>query len=193
MRRTSPADEASSYGPAQLAVRFGISVACLLGTSLILSHLFKSELEDLSRLFFDRFGAFGAAVGTWLADGFNFPVPPQAYMLLAEANGTVGEVFPAIAAGSLAGGVSGYLVAPVLMRFAWVRALVERSQSRVDVLCGEKWMMTSFLLSLSPIAFSWLCYSAALYRVPKRTFSCICLLRIPKLALYQQLVSWGWS
>lgn len=193
MRRTSPADEALSYGPAQLAVRFGISVACLLGASLILSHLFKSELEDLSRLFFDRFGAFGAAVGTWLADGFNFPVPPQAYMLLAEANGTVGKVFPAIAAGSLAGGVSGYLVAPVLMRFAWVRALVERTQSRVDALSEKRWMTTSLLLSLSPIAFSWLCYCAALYRVKKRTFACICLLRIPKLALYQQLISWGWS
>lgn len=185
--------EPPPYGAGQLAVRLAIAVGSLFLASVALSQLFKPELESLSRFFYDKFGAFGAALGTWLADGFNFPVPPQAYMLLAEANGVVLEVFPAIAAGSIAGGVSGYLVAPVLTRFAWVRAWVERTESKVSGFCEERWVTASLLLSLSPIAFSWLCYSAALYRVPRRIFALLCLLRIPKLALYQQLISWGWS
>jgi len=188
-----PSSETHPYGAGQLAARLGVSLAGLLLLSLILSQLFKTELEGLARLFYDRFGSGGALVGTWLADGFSFPVPPQAYMLLAEANGAGLETLPAIVLGSLAGGVSGYLVAPVLMRFGWVRAWVRRSESKVTAFCERRWVMTTFLLSASPLAFSWLCYSAALYRVPKRNLALLCLLRIPKLALYQQLISWGWS
>lgn len=187
-----PTSPTSSYG-AGLGARLFLTFVALLLTSVILSHLFKAELEGIAHLFHDKFGSAGALIGTWLADGFSFPVPPQAYMLLAEANGTRSEVFPAIAAGSLIGGLSGYSVAPVLMRLGWVRAWVRRTESKVTALCGERWVSMSLLLSLSPLAFSWLCYSAALYRVPKRTVVLLCLLRIPKLALYQQLISWGWS
>jgi len=185
--------ETGSYSAAQLAARLMLSMGLLVLVSVSLSHWFKPELERLSHDFYNHFGAWGAAVGTWLADGFGFPVPPQAYMMLAEAHGAVRRIFPAIVLGSLAGGVSGYLVAPVLTRIAWISALIERTQPKVKQVYDRGWILASVLLSLSPIAFSWLCYSAALYRVPRRALGLLCLLRVPKLFAYQQLISWGWS
>lgn len=185
--------ETHGYSAGQLALRLVVTLGLLVALSVGLSHWFKPEFERLSRQFYEQFGPWGAAVGTWLADGFNFPIPPQAYMLLAAAHGTTARVFPAIVVGSLVGGVSGYLIAPVLNRFAWVAAMIERTQGKVKQLLEDRWVLGSVLVSLTPIAFSWLCYSAALYKVPRRTFALLCLLRIPKLALYQQLILWGWS
>jgi membrane protein YqaA with SNARE-associated domain len=185
--------ETSSFSARQLGTRLFLTLAALVLLSVGLSHWFKPQLEGLSRRFYEEFGVVGPAIGTWLADGFNFPIPPQAYMLLAEARGATAEVFPAIVIGSLLGGVSGYLVAPVLLKFHWVRAIVERTEGKVRALCDDRWVVTTLLLSVSPIAFSWLCYSASMYRVPRRTFALLCLMRIPKLAVYQQLISWGWS
>lgn len=185
--------ETRSYSAGQLATRLGATLSVLLLSSVGLSQFFKSELQAVAGAFYARFGAWGAAFGTWLADGLNSPIPPQAYMLLAEAHGASREVFPAIVAGSLLGGITGYLVAPVLMRLGWIRSLIERSEPKVRGLCDRRWLLSGCLLGLSPIPFSWLCYSAALYRVPLRTFAVLCLTRVPKLMLYQLLISWGWS
>jgi hypothetical protein len=184
---------ATSPRPSHLALRLGLVVLGLLSASFVLSRLFKSELQDVARLFYDGLGTWGAGVGSFLADGFSFPVPPQAYMLLAEANGDVLRVFPAIVIGSLAGGAAGYLAAPRLLHFGWVRAWVERTESKVSAFCGDRWFMTTLVAGLTPIAFSWLCYSAALYKRPRRVLVLLCALRIPKLAMYQLLISWGWS
>lgn len=181
------------YGAGQLAARMGATLVALVLLSVGLSHFLKRQLEDVAGWFYDQFGAWGAAIGTWLADGFNAPVPPQAYMLLAEANGASREVFPAIVAGSMVGGITGFLVAPVLMRFGWIRALIERTRPKVERLFDRRWVLSACVLSITPVPFSWLCYSAALYRVPLRTLGLLCLLRIPKLAVYQLLISWGWS
>jgi membrane protein YqaA with SNARE-associated domain len=185
--------ETQSYGPGQLAARLGATLASLLLLSLGLSHFLKPQLQGLASEFYERFGVWGAALGTWLADGLNSPIPPQAYMLLAEAHGASREVFPAIVAGSLLGGITGYLIAPLLMRFGWVRALIERTKPKVRSLCDRRWILSGCLLSVSPIPFSWLCYSASLYRVPLRTLALLCLMRVPKLLVYQLLISWGWS
>lgn len=193
MQAPSVENERESYSAAQLAARLMLSMGLLLAASVSLSHWLKPELERVSREFYENFGVWGAALGTWLADGFNFPVPPQAYMLLAEAHGAVRQVLPAIVLGSLAGGVSGYLVAPILTRIVWISAFIERTQPRVRKFYDRGWIVASLLLSLSPIAFSWLCYCAALYRLPRRALGLLCLLRIPKLMAYQQLISWGWS
>ncbi len=193
MQAPNAGSETQSLNVVQLAARLGASLALLLLLSLALSHWLKPQLQSLAKQFYERFGAWGAAFGTWLADGFNFPIPPQAYMLLAEAHGAARQVLPAIVLGSLAGGVSGYAAAPVLMRLGWVRSFVERTRDKVQGLFERRWLVASLVLSVSPIAFSWLCYSAALYRVPRRTFAVLCLLRVPKLVVYQQLISWGWS
>ncbi len=193
MQGSKANSETHSYDTGQLAFRFGVSLALLMGLTLAASHWFKPELEELSRQFYDRFGGWGAALGTWLADGFTFPVPPQAYMLLAEAHGATWKVFPWIVAGSLAGGVSGYVVAPLLTRIAWVAAAIERTEPKVKAFLGKSWVLSGVLLGISPIAFSWLCYSSALYRLPRRVFALLCVLRVPKLLVYQLLVSWGWS
>lgn len=183
----------TQYGAGQLAARLGATLASLLVASFALSHFLKPQLQRVASEFYDRFGPWGAGVGTWLADGFNAPIPPQAYMLLAEANGAGTEVFPAVVAGSLVGGITGYLVAPMLMRFAWIRALIERTQPKVQALCDRRWIMSGLVLGVSPVPFSWLCYSASLYRVPLRTLGLLCLLRVPKLFVYQLLITWGWS
>lgn len=170
--------------------------AALLGVFLgtvALGHLLQDELQGLSKWVVERIGMVGMTVGTWLADGFCFPIPPQAYMVMAEASGSsVPVAFAFIALGSLLGGASAYAVAPQLNRIRFVSQAIERSAPRLHRLSGDNWLRGVFIISLTPIAFSWLCYAAALYRVPRRAFLLLCVLRLPKLLLFQLIVSFGW-
>lgn len=174
-------------------VRGGASLLLLLLGVWALGIWLEEELRWLGGQFVARFGLWGMMFGTWLADGFCFPVPPQFYMLMALTGG-VSQVVAllAIAAGSMLGGITGYLLAPQLARWGWIARAVQRTRPLLHRLSGEGWLRGVALVSVTPFAFSWLCYASGLYRLPKRALLLICLLRLPKLFLYQWLVRWGW-
>ena len=189
-----PESSGREYSATQLVVRMAAGLLGVFLVTLVLGHGLQSELESLSKWAIDKVGLLGMTVGTWLADGFMFPIPPQAYMVMAEASGvSVTLAFLFIAVGSMLGGVSGYLVAPQLARIDFVSQAIERSAPRLRKLSGDNWLRGVAIISLTPVAFSWLCYAAALYRVPRRAFALLCLLRIPKLVLFQLIVSFGWN
>jgi uncharacterized membrane protein YdjX (TVP38/TMEM64 family) len=49
------------------------------------------------------------------------------------------------------------------------------------------------LISITPVAFSVVCYVSGLYRLGTRPFLLVLALRLPKLLIYYQLVKLGWS
>lgn len=185
--------EAAPGETLRLLLRGALGLLLLLGSVWALGALFDQELQWIGQTFVKRFGLWGMALGTWLADGFNFPVPPQFYMLMAITSGTSQvKAFVAIAVGSVFGGVSAYCLAPQLSRWARIERAVRRSRPTLHRFSGEGWVRGVVVLSATPFAFSWLCYAAGLYHLPKRAFVLICLLRLPKLLLYQWLVNLGW-
>jgi membrane protein YqaA with SNARE-associated domain len=178
-----------------VALRIVLGLLVLLGGVILLVHSFRPELENIGRTFVGHFGLLGMALGTFIADGFHFPVAPQFYMLLGIAAGNSHvTTFSAIAFGSLAGGLAGYLVACRLGRFPRLARWLERSSAKFrHHLEGRNAYRGALIATITPLPFSVLCYSAGLYRFSQRAFGLILLLRIPKLMVFYYLVWLGWS
>lgn len=189
----------SKHDPEVTANRVGLVVRWLAGLGLLAlavgfaAHLLRSEVEQLGRMFVDRAGYAGMAFGTMLADGFQFPVPPQFYMLLAIASeGSDGWALFSITVGSLLGGVAGYVCSRRLSRLDWFQRKVQSLTAKHAVrnTIGPKGML---VLGLSPIAYSWLIYFCGINQYRWRFFGLLAALRIPKLMVYYWLVRLGWD
>jgi membrane protein YqaA with SNARE-associated domain len=179
-----------------LILRFALGLGALLLVVILLVRALRPELEQVGTWFVDRFGLVGVAAGTFIADGFHFPVPPQFYMLLATAaRSDPLSILAVTSVGSVLGGATGYQVARRLGRIRALSRWVERVGGKTAAhLVGQRYPYRSAVLaSLSPVAFSVLCYLAGLFRVRRGPLLVLLALRIPKIALYYYLVRIGWS
>lgn len=190
----SPAPAREGQGGLRAAGQLVLAALALLGIVAAGAALFRPKLEALASAFVERFGAFGMGLGTFLADGFHCPVPPQFYMLAAIASGTSQvKALVAISAGSLLGGAAGYLFAGKLARHAFFARRLERSRRRVEGLLARRGKAALALGCVLPVPYSVLCYFSGIYRVPALAFFVFSLLRIPRLILYFALVRAGWT
>ena len=178
-----------------LVVRFVLGLSVLVGLVVVLVRFARPELEQLGTWFVERFGAVGVGLGTLIADGFHFPIPPQFYMLLSIAAGAPASLtLAATMIGSLLGGVFGFALARHLGSIPRVAHFIERLSGRIGQKLGREYAYRSVVfLSVTPMAFSVLCYLAGLYRMRRGPFFLLLGLRIPKLVLYYYLVKIGWS
>lgn len=178
-----------------LVMRFVLGLSVLVGLVVALVRFARPELEQLGTWFVERFGAVGVALGTLIADGFHFPIPPQFYMLLSIAAGAPAALtLGATMIGSLIGGTLGFALARRLGSVPSVARFIERLSGRIGQKLGHDYAYRSVLfLSITPMAFSVLCYLAGLYRMRRGPFFLLLALRIPKLVLYYYLVRMGWS
>jgi membrane protein YqaA with SNARE-associated domain len=179
----------------KLALRFVLGLGVLLGIVTLLVRTLRPELTSVGRWFVDHFGLFGVAAGTFIADGFHFPVPPQAYMLLATAaNSDPLAILFATSVGSVLGGATGYAVATRLGHIPALSRWLERVSGNMHELIGRRYPYRSAVLaSATPMAFSVLCYLGGLFRVGRGPLLVLLVLRVPKIALYYYLVKLGWS
>jgi membrane protein YqaA with SNARE-associated domain len=192
-------DEREAPGPRggryRLLFRFVLGLGVLLGIVVLLVRTFRPQLESVGAWFVSHFGLAGVAAGTFIADGFHFPVPPQFYMLLATAaHADPVAVLAATSVGSLGGGAAGYLVARRLGHIQRVARWLERATGNTKQLIGERYPYRSAVAaSMSPVAFSVLCYLAGLLRVRSGPLIVLLVLRVPKIVLYYYLVRVGWG
>jgi membrane protein YqaA with SNARE-associated domain len=172
-----------------------LAVFILLGFVSALAHFLKPELEALGRGFLENFGAFGLSLGTFLADGLHFPIPPQFYMLASISAGwSVALSLAAITAGSLVGGVVSHLIGRhLLCRLRFLRRIVDRSRQRFDWLFARYGVWAVAVGSISPVPFSLLCNLSGLYKIPFRHFLVLSLFRIPRVMMFYFLIRVGWS
>jgi membrane protein YqaA with SNARE-associated domain len=177
-----------------LALRWFGGLAVLFGVMIGLANLFRAPLETLGHAFVKSFGYGGMAFGTFIADGFHFPIPPQFYMLMAVSSG-VSELaaFAAITLGSLLGGYAGYRVAGRLAGFEFVARRIEGAKKLAGRAFARFGYRSAVIASMLPIAYSVLCYLAGMHGLPPRVFAVLSLCRIPRLMLFFYLVRLGWS
>jgi membrane protein YqaA with SNARE-associated domain len=191
----APTAAESRRARTKLILRFVLGMAVLLGAVVLVVRTLKPELEGVGKWFVERYGLVGVAAGTFIADGFHFPVPPQFYMLLATAAHTKpAAVLVATSLGSVLGGATGYCVARRLGHTRLLARWLERVGGGMGERLGQRYPYRSAVLaSMSPIAFSVLCYLAGLFRVRRGPLLVLLALRLPKIALYYYLVRVGWS
>ncbi len=185
-------DALRDAGP--LLRRFALVLVAMLLVSGVAAHLLRPAAEAAARDFVERFGVAGMALGTLLADGLYFPVPPQFYMLLAIASHTpLSAGFTAIATGSVLAGAMGYAISERLSRLRWISQKTQRLRRTLASSFERRGYAAAVLVTLLPVPFSMLCYLAGLNRMPLKFLGLLALLRIPKLALFYFLLHLGWS
>ncbi|HYO94888.1 MAG TPA: VTT domain-containing protein [Polyangiaceae bacterium] len=180
--------------PWRLLLRWGAALLVLLLIVATIARAFRPELETVGRGFVDRYGFFGMALGTFIADAFSFPVPPQFYMLLSIAAGDPAWLTLLVTCvASLLAGTTGYCMARRLAGWPRLARWLERSTNRVQRLNGSQAYRAAAIASFTPVAYSMLCYLAGAHRVSWSVYGVIALLRIPKLIVFYYLVKFGWS
>lgn len=159
-----------------------------------LAYTVREPLERLGQSFVERFGLAGMAIGTMLADGLHFPVPPQFYLLAAITSPRPdAPAVVAVCVGSLLGGVIAFHVGRWLSHLPLLARLLERTRPRVDALLNRYGIGALAVASVTPLPFSFFCYVLGAYRVRYRLLAMLCAFRIPRLLAFYLLLRFGWS
>lgn len=178
----------------KLALRWLAGIAVVFVGMVALASFFREPLERVGRAFVEGLGYPGMAIGTLIADGFHFPIPPQFYMLMAVTSGASRPIaLAAIAAGSLAGGFAGYSLSHRIVKWGPIARRLERSQQAAASAFSRFGYRAAVVASLLPIPYSVLCYLAGIQHLPRRIFAVLSLCRLPKLLMFFYLVELGWS
>ena len=184
-------DPESALVSASLRVFFACGLLFVL--MALGAHQFRAQLQGLGEAFIVRLGLGGMALGTFLADGFHFPIPPQAYMVLAvSSNAPLVSAFGAISVGSVLGGYVAFLLGGQLTRIGWLAPRLiplQRLAARTFFRWGAR---SAVLASLLPIPYSTVCYLSGLNHLPRRVFWVLALCRLPRLAVFFALIYAGW-
>jgi len=177
----------------RLALRWCVGLGALVIAALLLGTHFREPLSNIGAWFVARFGYAGMAAGTFLADGFQFPVPPQFYMFVSIASHTPAvPTLAAVATGSIAGGAVAFTLAEHITRIRFIAEKLERSRASVEGAITRYGYWTPVLASMLPIAYSLLCYVAGANRLPWRMYFVLSACRIPRLILFYYLIRLGW-
>jgi membrane protein YqaA with SNARE-associated domain len=188
------ADAAERTELGGLVWRFVLGLVMVCSLVGLLGYFVREPAQALAQGFVGRFGLWGMALGTLLADGLHFPVPPQFYMLLAIASDTpLGRAFPPIAVASLLAGGVGYVIAHRASHAPWLAQRTEPYRQLLSRAYERSGYRAALLASLLPIPYSVLCYLAGLNRLPAAFVALLALCRIPKLLGFYGLVYFGWS
>jgi len=122
--------EVETFSGKELAgflLRLLLGLLVLLALVGTLSHYYREPLQGLGRGFVEHLGYWGMALGTLLADGFHFPVPPQFYMLITISSGaSAPRALAAISLASVCGGYLGYRLAGRLSHVGWLARRMRR-------------------------------------------------------------------
>jgi membrane protein YqaA with SNARE-associated domain len=192
MNAAAPAEEANAglYRAAgtsllRLVLGFGVFLAIVT----LLAWAFHSELERV-----ERFGIAGMIAGTFVADGFHFPVPPQFYLLTGVTGG--GDAVSTVG-GVLAGSILGGLVAFAIGRRLSGTRLIERwSRAPRDLLqrlLAKHGNWGLVIAGLMPLSYWLLCSVGGVLRLPYRAYGVLALMRIPRILLTYVLIVVAWG
>jgi len=169
--------------------------AILLGIMLVMvvvGQTLQEPLERVSRQFVDTLGGLGVALGFFLPDAFNLPLPADAFTTLGIAGGmSFVEVVLWGTAGSWVGGAIGYWIGRGLRHTRWVRRVLESRGGRVQRLLTKHGAVAVAVAALTPLPYSIFCWGAGAGRLPFRVFLAISLLRIVRVAGYLLVIQVG--
>lgn len=170
-------------------------LALVIGSlvSAVIGYLARGQAEAVAHWFTETLGLLGMALGTFIADGLFFPIPPQFYLFVAVAAGQGMTVpFLGIAVASVAAGFFGHAIA---RRAAGWPAVAQRLAPYQRVMSGlfeRRGLRSALIASLLPVPYSMLCYVAGLASLPRSFVALLAIFRVPKLLGFLALIYVGW-
>lgn len=197
-------DTASVHGPAvthaavdgrylrRLGLRLVVAMTLLMGTMATATYFFHAELGHLSRVLVQVTGDYAIAAGFFVADGFTFPVPPDAFLAIGAMAGlpfwTV--VFWA-SVGSVLGGCAAWGVGRLFRHTRAFKRFMDRHGREVDELLLRFGTWALAIAALTPVPYSICCYACSAAGMPLGRFVLVSLLRVPRVAIWLWLIQLG--
>jgi uncharacterized membrane protein YdjX (TVP38/TMEM64 family) len=191
--KTADAPGAPPFDARRAVLRLALSLGGFFAFTALLAWLFGPQIEAAGRLFVDRFGLVGLALGTVLADAFSLPPPPLFYILIvATGPGSHLLGMTIISLASIAAGNLGYRMSALVATRPFFKRRIDATRARMDVLFDRYGVWAFAIASATPLPFSIMCYVAGIYRIRPRLFALVCLFRIPRLVVMYGVVQLGW-
>lgn len=167
----------------------------LLGilAAVLMTH-FRSELDAVTEFTFRHIGLPGVFVLIFVTDAFVSPLPPDTLLILlaaSEYHPLWPWLLPCIGLVSALAGTVGYCCGRLLTNWAPPESVFgkvrEKSRRRVEKYGG--WAVA--LGALTPIPFSFTCWTAGFLQVPFAHVAPPCLLRVPRYVLYYLAIAYS--
>lgn len=175
------------------ALRLVLGFGLIFAVVSVAGLCFRDTLSTLGRSFVDRFGLGGIVVGTFLADGLHFPVPPQFYMWTGIAGGQARALVLAGALlGSELGGLAAFSLARRAGRLESFAARMAGPQRLLSRYVGRRGYPGLALVAILPFSYCLLCMTAGALRMPYRAFGVIAAMRVPRILLSYALIALAW-
>jgi membrane protein YqaA with SNARE-associated domain len=155
---------------------------------------FRDPLSTFGEWFVERFGMGGIVFGSFLADGFHFPVPPQFYMWTGIAGGQ-GEapVIASVLVGSELGGLAAFVLARMAGRSRFLDARIGGARKLLTKYVERLGYRGLVVAALLPVSYCLLCMAAGAMRLPYRAYAVLAAMRVPRIILSYAIIIVAWG
>jgi membrane protein YqaA with SNARE-associated domain len=169
-----------------------LAIFVVLGALVLAGKFLWEPVHALAHLFVEHLGGLGVAVGFFLPDGFNVPMPVDIFSTLGWLGG-LGFWWVVFCAsiGSLSGGCCGFWIGRKLRHTRWFKRLMQGRGAEVHGLVVHYGGQALAIAALTPIPYSIACWSCGALDMRFKRFCLISLLRIPRVAGYLWLIQIG--
>lgn len=174
-------------------MRLVVSFAVLVAFVSFVGWAFREPLTRFGGWFVARFGVAGIVAGSFLADGFHFPIPPQFYLLTGIAGGYGAAVaLVAVLVGSELGGLAAFSVARRAGRAPWLAKRLEKPSALVERMMHRRGYLGLALTTLLPVSYCLLCFAGGAMRLPFRAYGVLAVMRVPRILLSYVVIALAW-
>jgi membrane protein YqaA with SNARE-associated domain len=189
----SVVDRALRLEATAAVLRFLLSLGVFIGIVSLVGWAFRSELTQFGMWFVARFGTAGMLVGSFLADGIHFPIPPQFYLLTGIAGGhRVGAVVVAVLLGSELGGLTAFSLARVLGRWQRIQRWLAAPRNLLTRMMEKQGYLGLVVAMLLPISYSLLCMASGAMRLSYKAYGVLAVMRVPRILLSYAVIAIAW-
>lgn len=159
-----------------------------------LGFLFRGPIMTLSCGFVERFGPLGIALGFFLPDATNLPIPHDLFLVMGAASGMpMWQIILAGSTGSILGGAVAYKLSARLREWSWIQKQLEGRGGAVHRVVEDYGAIAVAVGAVTPLPYSLMAWAAGLLDMRYSTFLAISLLRIVRVAGYFILIRLGLS
>lgn len=173
----------------RILIQTTIALVGLVVGLATLSHLFRPEMEALSKRFIEWSGVWGVGLGFMVPDALTLPIPPDMFLVAGHLGGlNFWSMTIWGGLGSVLGGSLGFLMIralstqPSVQR--WLQGKIQKGAHFMD----RYGLIALALAALTPLPYSLVCWACGATKVRVLPFLCVSLLRIPRVALYLILI-----
>lgn len=186
--------EIEDMEPRRNIIKAAVMLMLIFILSLVLSYLFKGELEAAGLWLVERLGFFGMFLTVLIMDTFIMPVSPDIVIFVSIA----GDMNPLLAliamiSGSILGGNLGYLIGRYIGKTRSVRVMMGRNYNKGVYLASRYGMRAVVLGAFTPVPFSTTCWLAGMFQLRYVEFLIATTYRMPRFLLWYLIIGTGFN